>query len=168
MIRSALLVAAAALATFAVSARAEPASVEEIMEVLRENGAEDLERDDSSEEFTQIYGSLRVDAEEPVMFTTRVMRCNMLDKCSTVLMFANFDMGRPLAQDDYVTVNAYNDSYPFGRTYLYNNEDTNEVTIGIDYVVDLEDENTFGSNEINTFRIILNSFFEHMIESGGD
>ncbi len=168
MIRSALLAATFGLASFALPAYAVPATVDEVMEILRDNGVENLERDDSFDEFTHVYGSLKVGDDDPVVFTTRVMRCDQQDQCRTILMFANFDMGRPLEPSDYETVNGYNESYPFGRAYVFNDEEANEVTIGIDYVVDLEDENAFGTNEVNTFQIIIGSFFEHMMESGNN
>jgi hypothetical protein len=70
-----------------------------------------------------------------VQFWVRALDCSGAPKaCSTLMFFANFDMGRAPAAGDYQTVNGFNDRQVFGRAYLI--PARNQV--GVDYVIELD------------------------------
>lgn len=67
-------------------------------------------------------------------FYVRALSCSGAPKaCETLVFFANFKLGRDVAQSDYRIVNSFNDSQVFGRAYVL--QGTNEV--GVDYVIEL-------------------------------
>jgi hypothetical protein len=70
-----------------------------------------------------------------VQFWVRAIDCKGAPKaCSTLVFFANFELGRAATQADYEIVNRFNDSQVFGRAYLL--PARNEV--GVDYVIELD------------------------------
>lgn len=144
-----------------LSAAAVPTSSTDIARIFEANGITNIEADPAEGDFALVSGSVDIGTDTPVNFTARVMRCEDGANCRTVLMFANFDLGREVRASDYVAVNGYNDSFPYGRGYVYVDQD-GMASIGVDYVVDLEDENAFGENEVETFQIIVSSFIDHI------
>ncbi|WP_428407525.1 YbjN domain-containing protein [Hyphococcus sp.] len=67
-------------------------------------------------------------------FYVRALSCSGSPKaCETLVFFANFKLGRDVAESDYRIVNSFNDSQVFGRAYVL--EGTDEV--GVDYVIEL-------------------------------
>ncbi|MDZ7629683.1 MAG: YbjN domain-containing protein [Parvularculaceae bacterium] len=70
-----------------------------------------------------------------ITFWVRALDCAGTPKaCSTLMFFANFDLGREAAPADYQKVNAFNDRQVFGRAYLLPKR--NEI--GVDYVMELD------------------------------
>ncbi|MEL6372004.1 MAG: YbjN domain-containing protein [Pseudomonadota bacterium] len=68
-----------------------------------------------------------------LIFWIRALDCDR-DGCSTLMLFSNFDLDRPITADDLRTINRYNDSNVFGRAYAL--EKRGEV--GVDYVIELD------------------------------
>ncbi len=70
-----------------------------------------------------------------IQFWVRALDCTGAPKaCSTLMFFANFDLGRDAAPADYQTVNAFNDRQVFGRAYLI----PAKKLVGVDYVMELQ------------------------------
>jgi hypothetical protein len=70
-----------------------------------------------------------------ITFWVRALDCAGAPKaCSTLMFFANFDLGREEAPADYQTVNAFNDRQVFGRAYLIPAKNL----VGVDYVMELQ------------------------------
>jgi hypothetical protein len=70
-----------------------------------------------------------------IQFWVRALDCKGAPKaCSTLMFFANFDLGRAPTAKDFEAVNAFNDRQVFGRAYIL--PQRNEV--GVDYVIELE------------------------------
>ncbi len=70
-----------------------------------------------------------------VQFFVRALDCSGSPQaCSTLVFFANFPLGRSIAQGDYEIVNRFNDSQVYGRAYLLPGRDE----VGVDYVIELE------------------------------
>lgn len=70
-----------------------------------------------------------------ITFWVRALDCAGTPKaCSTLMFFANFDLGREAAPADYQKVNAFNDRQVFGRAYVLPKR--NEI--GVDYVIELD------------------------------
>lgn len=159
------LMCAAAAFGFVMSAAAVPTNPASVQSTLTSAGATGVTADPGQGDYVITYGSIDPGTGSTVNFTARLMRCENNANCKTVLQFANFDMERTVRPADYEAINAYNDSYPFGRAYIYTYDDGN-FAFGVDYVTDLDDENQFGTNEVETFKIVLGSFLDHMIQSG--
>ncbi|MEO1013966.1 MAG: YbjN domain-containing protein [Pseudomonadota bacterium] len=68
-----------------------------------------------------------------ILYFVRAMDCAG-GACSTLLFFANFNLGRDATTDDFGAVNAFNERQVFGRAYVVDGK--NEV--GVDYVIDLD------------------------------
>ena len=70
-----------------------------------------------------------------ITFWVRGMDCSgSPTACSTLVFFANFELGRPLEDADFKKVNRYNDSQVFGRAYIIESRGQ----LGIDYVIELD------------------------------
>jgi len=70
-----------------------------------------------------------------VQFWVRALDCAGAPKaCSTLIFFANFELGRAPTAKDYETVNGFNDRQVFGRAYLL----PARGEVGVDYVIELE------------------------------
>ncbi len=68
-----------------------------------------------------------------VFYFVRAMDCAG-GACSTLMFFANFDLGRDATPADFNAVNAFNERQVFGRAYVVEDRDT----VGVDYVIDLD------------------------------
>ncbi len=68
-----------------------------------------------------------------VGFFVRALDCEKA-ACSTLVFFANFQLGRPVRDADYRVLNRFNDGQVFGRAYALESIDE----IGVDYVVELD------------------------------
>jgi hypothetical protein len=158
MIRA--LISLSLLALSPALSHAHPVTAETVEAVLADHGVTDItfypDEGDSIGSLEGLYPDLDVG------FSVRLLRCEDGPDCFTALFFANFDLERTPEASDYFDMNSYNDTYPFGRAYVYEDED-GTAAIGVDYVVDLEDENVFGDNEVATFGVILSSFIDHMV-----
>lgn len=159
MIRKLALIGAAF--GLSLSASAVPTTSTDVARIFEANGITNIDADPAEGDTALVSGSIDLGAGTPVNFTARIMRCEDGANCRTVLIFANFDLGREVRTNDYVAVNSYNDSYPYGRAYVFVDQD-GMASVGVDYVVDLEDENAFGENEVETFRIVVSSFIDHI------
>ena len=70
-----------------------------------------------------------------IEFWVRGLDCGGVPKaCSTLMFFANFELGREATAADYKTVNAFNDRQVFGRAYLLPAKNL----VGVDYVMELQ------------------------------
>ena len=70
-----------------------------------------------------------------ITFWVRGMDCSgRPTACSTLVFFANFDLGRAIQEADFKKVNRYNDSQVFGRAYVIESRGQ----LGIDYVIELD------------------------------
>ena len=150
------LITASTILTFAGIAQAVPVTPQEVSDTLAAHGVADL-----SITPTEGSSSSKVNgAIDGVNFIADVRDCaDDGTGCKTVLLFANFSLDREAISEDYVKANSYNDRRTWGRAYVLGNE------IGVDYAVDLYDENVFGENEVSTWKIILNAFKEHHTEA---
>lgn len=83
--------------------------------------------------------------------------------CSTLLFFANFDLGRAAAAGDYEVVNRFNDSQLFGRAYLIPGRNQ----VGVDYVVELDGGVSMDNiaRNVSRWADVINAFIGHF--SGG-
>ena len=69
-----------------------------------------------------------------LVFVARAMECGGLPRrCAQVVLFANFDLGRPVGPADFEVVNAFNEGNLNGRAYVLDARDQ----VGVDYVIDL-------------------------------
>jgi hypothetical protein len=68
------------------------------------------------------------------IFWVRALNCSGLPKaCEDLMFFANFNLERDVAPNDFQTINAFNDAQVFGRAYLIEAE----KQVGVDYVIEL-------------------------------
>ena len=146
------LILAGSAAWICGTASAVPVSPQDVSDLLAAFGASDLIIIPTEESTnSQISGQI-----DGVHFIADTRDCDA-DRtgCKVVLFYANFDLERDAAPEDYLSMNMYNDRRTWGRAYVLGNQ------IGVDYAVDLYDENELGQNEIETWQIILDSFREH-------
>ncbi|WOI53198.1 YbjN domain-containing protein [Parvularcula sp. LCG005] len=69
-----------------------------------------------------------------MVFVVRTLDCSGRPKrCGQLLLFANFDLGRGVTDDDYRIVNGFNESNVNGRAYVL--EDKSQI--GIDFIIDM-------------------------------
>ena len=59
-------------------------------------------------------------------------------RCSTLLFFANFDLGRRILPSDPEIMNKYNDTKVIGRAYFLKKPEQESDQIGIDFRISLE------------------------------
>ena len=98
-----------------------------------------------------------------VQFYVRAMECSGAPQaCSTLVFFANFPLGRSIAQGDYEIVNRFNDSQVYGRAYLLPGSDA----VGVDYVIELEGGVTGDhlSANIGRWADVIAAFINHFSE----
>lgn len=70
-----------------------------------------------------------------VKFTVRALNCQGAPRaCSTLLFFADFELGRAPTAKDFDAVNKFNDGVVFGRAYVRPGSNA----IGVDYMVELD------------------------------
>ena len=145
-------IAAGILASVSTFAYAVPVSPQDVIRVLKANGATDVSSEtDEDGNGVEVYGTIN-----DVNFIANAIDCNPGNtSCKAILFFANFDLDRAAMPEDYVKANEYNDGRTWGRAYVLDDQ------IGIDYAVDLYDENRFGTNEVETWGVIIDSFLEH-------
>ncbi len=102
-----------------------------------------------------------------INFWVRTLDCNGAPKaCSTLMLFANFDLGREAAAKDYQTVNAFNDRQVFGRAYLL----PQRKQVGVDYVIELDGgvAPDHISRNIERWADVIDAFIAHFsTESAG-
>ncbi|MEQ3648902.1 YbjN domain-containing protein [Hyphomonas sp.] len=107
----------------------------------------------------------RIDAKlDSYNYSVRMMRCDETKVCSSVMLFATFDMvGTPdLAM--YEKTNLYNENYPFGRAFILPGSDGSSYGVGIDYTLDLSNEHNFDGEDMVLFGDILAAYISHMSE----
>lgn len=69
-----------------------------------------------------------------LVFVVRGLDCaGRPSRCSQLLMFGNFELGRAVTDDDYRIVNRFNEQNVNGRAYVLENK----RQIGIDYIIDM-------------------------------
>ncbi len=95
-----------------------------------------------------------------VQFFVRALDCAGAPKaCSTLIFFANFELGRATAAGDYEIVNRFNDSQVFGRAYLIPGRNQ----VGVDYVVELDGGVSAAhiAGNIGRWADVINAFISH-------
>lgn len=155
------LAMAAIAAMFAPTVSAVPATPEAVEALLSSMNATEIQTETVDETVVGIDAT-----RQGYAFTVRLMDCTDSTNCVSAMIFATFNMaGRPMLAD-FTHLNAYNDTYPFGRAFLIGDTDTDGYLVGVDYSLSMADENMLGTNEINLFFVILDSFITHMQEAG--
>ena len=125
-----LAVAGAALTTPAAAEITTAMTAGEIESALNEAGLETQMSADGSSGDPVI-----VARGDGVTFVVRALDCSgRPSRCAKLLFFANFSLGRSVAEGDYRVVNKFNDSQVFGRAYIL--EGRNQV--GVDYLIELD------------------------------
>lgn len=95
-----------------------------------------------------------------VQYFVRALDCSGDPKaCSTLVFFANFELGRKAAAADYETINRFNDSQVFGRAYLIPGRNQ----VGVDYVIELDGGVSMDNITGNVARWsdVINAFISH-------
>lgn len=95
-----------------------------------------------------------------VQYWVRALDCSGSPKaCSTLVFFANFDLGRVAAAGDYETINRFNDSQVFGRAYLIPGRNQ----VGVDYVIELDGGVSMDNitKNISRWADVINAFIGH-------
>jgi len=93
-----------------------------------------------------------------IIFWVRGLDCSA-DACATLVFFANFELGRPVADADYRIINSFNDRQVFGRAYLLEGD----AMVGVDYVIELDGgvsrENVAGN--VSRWTDVVAAFLDH-------
>lgn len=95
-----------------------------------------------------------------VQYWVRALDCAGAPKaCSTLVFFANFELGRQAVAKDYEVVNRFNDSQVFGRAYLIPGRDQ----VGVDYVIELDGGVSMDnvSRNISRWADVIGAFIAH-------
>jgi hypothetical protein len=158
MLKSLAIAATATL--FATTASAVPATPEAVEALLASMNTTDIVSETIDDTIVRIDGT-----RQGYNFTVRLMDCTEGTNCVSSMIFATFNMDTRPQLADFTSVNEYNDSYPFGRAFLIGDTETDGFLVGVDYAVSLSDENALGTDEVNLFFVILNSFVGHMQET---
>ena len=149
--------AAFMLAMSTMPSFAYPLSAEDAANLLRQYGAEDVEVFDLDNDVHVI------DAKKNTYnFSVRMMDCSDEGRCRSVMMFSNFNMAGAPDIDQYNRINHFNDSRPFGRAFLLGQPYEEDYKVGVDYVIDISQENNFNAADLDLFFIVVDSFVEHM------
>jgi hypothetical protein len=155
------LALAIAAASMAFTASATPGNPEAVAEMLRNSDSANVEIEWVDDTIA------RIDANrDGYNYSIRMMDCNADQYCVSNMIFATFDMDGSPALADYIKINEYNDSYPFGRAFLIGAPDEYGYVIGVDYTFMTSDENVLGKEEVDLFFVILDSFVTHMQDEG--
>ena len=98
-----------------------------------------------------------------VQYWVRALDCSgSPTACSTLVFFANFELGRAAAPGDYEVVNRFNDSQVFGRAYLIPGRNQ----VGVDYVIELDGGVSMDNitKNISRWADVINAFIGHFSE----
>lgn len=101
-----------------------------------------------------------------VQYWVRALDCAGAPKaCSTLVFFANFELGRAAAAGDYETINRFNDSQVFGRAYLIPGRNQ----VGVDYVIELDGGVSMDNitKNISRWADVINAFIGHFSNAAG-
>jgi hypothetical protein len=98
-----------------------------------------------------------------VQYWVRALDCSGSPKaCSTLVFFANFELGRAATSNDFEIINRFNDSQVFGRAYILPGRNQ----VGVDYVIELDGgvamENI--TNNIGRWADVITAFIGHFSE----
>ncbi len=98
-----------------------------------------------------------------VQYWVRALDCSGAPKaCSTLVFFANFELGRGATANDFEVVNRFNDSQVFGRAYVIPGRNQ----VGVDYVIELDGgvsmENI--TRNISRWADVITAFIGHFSE----
>ena len=96
-----------------------------------------------------------------MIFVARGIECEGAPKaCQQVVLFANFDLGRDVTDQDFRIVNGFNDSNANGRAYVL----PSKSQIGVDAVIDLTggvtDEHV--GSKLTRWPAVVGDFFQEM------
>ena len=99
-----------------------------------------------------------------IVFWVRGLDCSG-DACATLLFFANFELGRAVADADYRVVNRFNDKQVFGRAYLLEAD----RQVGVDYVIELDggvSQENVAAN-VSRWADVVAAFIDHFRSGAG-
>jgi hypothetical protein len=99
-----------------------------------------------------------------LVFVVRALDCSgRPSRCSQLLLFANFELGRDVTDDDYRIVNRFNEQNVNGRAYVLEGK----RQIGIDYVIDMTGgvTNTHIGNRMGRWPAVIADFKAEMIRA---
>jgi hypothetical protein len=153
-----LAIAAAMLAAASTAAQAQTKSAltgEELAGVLSAAGLEAQIIEDA-----KTGAPVATARAGQIEFWVRALDCAGAPKaCSTLMFFANFDLGREAAAADYKAVNAFNDRQVFGRAYLLPAKNL----VGVDYVIELQGGVSADhiANNIARWTDVIDAFIAH-------
>tara|TARA_R110000787_G_scaffold59109_1_gene134014 strand:+ start:4264 stop:4743 length:480 start_codon:yes stop_codon:yes gene_type:complete len=153
------LALAIAAASMVLTASADAGNPEAVAQMLRNSDSTNVGIEWVDDTIARIDAS-----RDGYNYSIRMMDCNDAQYCVSNMIFATFDMVGAPGMADYMKINEYNDSYPFGRAFLIGSPDEDSYVIGVDYTFMTSDENVLGKEEVDLFFVILDSFVKHMQE----
>ncbi|MEM7739325.1 MAG: YbjN domain-containing protein [Pseudomonadota bacterium] len=96
-----------------------------------------------------------------IIFVVRAVDCaGQPARCGQLVLFANFDLQRPVGEQDFRIVNGFNDGNKNGRAYVLEGRSQ----IGVDYIIDLTGGVTAEhiENRLNRWPGIIGTFQQQM------
>jgi len=98
-----------------------------------------------------------------VQYWVRALDCTGAPKaCSTLVFFANFELGRAATPKDFEVINHFNDSQVFGRAYVISGKNQ----VGVDYVIELDGGVSMDNitRNIGRWADVITAFIGHFSE----
>ena len=96
-----------------------------------------------------------------MIFVARGIECGGRPKaCAQVVLFANFDLGREVTDQDFRIVNGFNDSNANGRAYVLESKSQIGVDTTIDLTGGVTDEHV--GSKLTRWPAIVGDFFQEM------
>lgn len=136
----------------------ETVDAEQLEAALSEAGLNPTMMSDSATGAPVAHG-----AAGDITFFVRALSCSGDPMaCENLVFFANFELGRDVAPNDYRTVNSFNDSQVFGRAYVLDRQ----AQVGVDYVIELGGGVTGDhlSENISRWADVISAFVEKFRE----
>lgn len=153
-----------AMGMLALTSAAERITPQAAVDMLGTTGSEEIELTWLSEDAAQIDAKY-----ESYFYSIRMTYCGDVSGCGAAIMFATFRMPGAPDLEMYRTINAYNDTTPFGRAFLLEpGAEDDTYAVGVDYVLDLSNEGRLDRTDVEMFADILDTFVIHMSETDGE
>lgn len=126
-----------ALSPASGSALAQPVSsltLDQLERILKDAGFATETTTNENTGVETLGGTVKLEDGSDVIFWVTMRDCaGDPVACESVILFANFNLGREATPDDFRTANHYNDRQVFGRAYIL--EEAHQV--GVDYLIHL-------------------------------
>ncbi|MEM0928612.1 MAG: YbjN domain-containing protein [Pseudomonadota bacterium] len=152
---AALLLGAAQAQELDVRPVTESLTSEDIARVLTQAGLSPTMLEDAT------GAPVATGSSDGIIFVVRAVDCEgQPARCGQLVLFANFDLGRPIGDQDFRIVNGFNDGNKNGRAYVLENRSQ----IGVDYIIDLTGGVTSEhiENRLNRWPDIIGTFQQQM------